>query len=59
MSEVFETFEEHTGINYDDVSPSDWHSVYTVKLGELIELGLFDWGKPYLEWEIAAYDEEQ
>lgn len=37
----------------------DWHAVYTVKLGELIQTGVFDWTRPELDWSEAAYDAEQ
>lgn len=37
----------------------DWHAVYTVKLGELIQTGVFDWSRPELDWSEAAYDPEQ
>lgn len=37
----------------------DWHAVYTVKLGELIQTGVFDWTRPELDWSEAAYDPEQ
>ena len=37
----------------------DWHAVYTVKLGELIQAGVFDWKRPELDWSEAAYDPEQ
>ena len=37
----------------------DWHAVYTVKLGELIQAGVFDWTRPELDWSEAAYNQEQ
>lgn len=37
----------------------DWHAVYTVQLGELIEDGVFDWNAPELDWKSAAYSNEQ
>ena len=37
----------------------DWHAVYTVKLGELIQTGVFDWTRPELNWSEAAYDADQ
>lgn len=58
-SKIVETFEEYTGESYDYTGKPDWHAVYTIQLGELIDGGLFDWSKPYLEWELAAYDDEQ
>lgn len=36
-----------------------WNAVYTMQLGELIELGLFSWDDPALNWRAAAYDDEQ
>ena len=45
---------------YDpDMSPgsSDWHSVYTVQLGELIDSGLIDFTAS--DWDFDAYDAEQ
>lgn len=36
-----------------------YHSIMTVKLGELIEHGVFDWSKPILDWSDAAYSAEQ
>lgn len=38
---------------------SDWFSVVTIQLGELIENGLFDWTRPELDWSDAAYSAEQ
>lgn len=43
----------------DYVGNSVWNAVYTIQLGELIELGLFEWSDPDLSWENAAYDNEQ
>lgn len=37
----------------------EWHALYTVCLGALIEDGVFDWSKPELDWSAAAYDEAQ
>ena len=36
-----------------------WHAVFTVQLGELIEMGVFDWKLPELDWSEAAYSPEQ
>lgn len=56
ITEDFESFkefvDEYTGC-------PDWHAVYTVKLGELIQTGVFDWKRPELDWSEAAYDAEQ
>lgn len=35
------------------------HDVVTITLGELVESNVFDWSKPMLNWESAAYDDEQ
>lgn len=37
----------------------EWHSVYTIQLGQLIQSGVFDWSKPELDWSTAAYTPEQ
>lgn len=37
----------------------EWHAVFTIQLGELIESGVFSWDNPMLEWKSAAYDAEQ
>ena len=42
-----------------DTGRADWHAVYTVQLGELIEDGVFDWTRPILDWSAAAYDDAQ
>ena len=59
MSKLVETFEEYTGEDESYVGKSDWHSVYTIQLGELIEIGVFSWDNPLLDWSAAAYDEAQ
>lgn len=38
---------------------NEWHSVYTIQLGELVETGVFDWTSDYLNWSDAAYSNEQ
>lgn len=38
---------------------NEWHSVYTITLGELYINGTFDWSRKELDWSSAAYDEEQ
>lgn len=43
----------------DYTGKPEWHSVYTIMLGELVQSGVFDWSKPELDWSDAAYDEEQ
>ena len=37
----------------------EWHALYTIQLGELIETGVFDWSRSELDWSNAAYSEEQ
>lgn len=37
----------------------EWHALYTVCLGALVEDGVFDWSKPELDWSEAAYNDEQ
>lgn len=37
----------------------EWHALYTVVLGALIEDGIFSWEKPELDWSSAAYDAKQ
>ena len=43
----------------DYTGANRWNAVYTMQLGELIELGLFSWDDPELNWHAAAYDDEQ
>ena len=45
-------FEDYT---YQD----EWHAVYTIQLGELVQSGVFDWTRPELDWSSAALDSEQ
>lgn len=44
--------DEYTGRN-------EWHDVFTITLGELVESGVFDWKRKELEWASAAYDDAQ
>lgn len=37
----------------------EWHAVVTIQLGQLIESGVFDWGRDELDWKSAAYDDAQ
>lgn len=37
----------------------EWHSTYTIQLGELVASGVFDWSKPELDWSDAAYNRAQ
>lgn len=41
------------------VGESIWNAIYTVQLGQLIEVGLFSWERDELNWSSAAYDNEQ
>ena len=51
--EDFDDFiDDYTGI-------PEWHSVYTICLGELMQTGVFDWSRPELAWADAAYDADQ
>lgn len=58
-----EKFDPATDWNLDeflhDTGIPEWHAVFTIKLGELVEDGVFDWSKPYLDWSNSAYDAEQ
>ena len=38
---------------------SETHAIYTIKLIELVQTGVFDWSKPELDWSSASYDSEQ
>ena len=42
-----------------EVGKPEWHALYTVVLGALIEDGVFDWSREELNWESAAYDADQ
>lgn len=45
---------------FDNYTGRDrWNAVYTIQLGELMELGVFDWKRPELDWSAAKYDDEQ
>lgn len=39
--------------------PHEWHAVFTIQLGELVDSGVFDWSRPELDWRNAAYSQEQ
>lgn len=43
----------------DYTGHEQWNAVYTIPLGQLVEIGLFDWNKPELYWKEAAYNDEQ
>ena len=38
---------------------NETHALYTIKLVELVQTGVFDWSREELNWSTAAYDEEQ
>ncbi len=38
---------------------SQWNAVYTIQLGELIANGLFSWEMELLNWQTAAYNDDQ
>lgn len=59
MPDMVQTYEEHYKESYDYVGHADWHAVYTIQLGELIDIGVFSWDSPLLDWSSAAYDENQ
>lgn len=43
----------------DYTGEPEFHAVFTIHLGELIETGVFDWTNPLLDWSSAAYDADQ
>lgn len=59
MTPLVETFEEYQGEQFGFPGDSDWHAVYTIQLGELIEDGVFDWKSKVLCWRSAAYNQQQ
>ena len=56
LSDITEDFQDYVD---EYTGCPDWHAVYTVKLGELIQSGVFDWSRLELDWSQAAYDAEQ
>lgn len=42
-----------------DLPCDEWRSVAGVPLGELVELGIFDWSLPALDWSKKAYSKTQ
>ena len=44
---------------YTETGVSEWHAVYTIQLGELVESGVFSWSSPILDWSASAYDSDQ
>lgn len=43
----------------DYTGHSQWNAVYTVQLGELIANGVFSWDMDILNWQAAAFDNDQ
>ena len=37
----------------------EWNAIYTVQIGELVAVGVFDWENPLLDWSSSAIDESQ
>lgn len=58
FGQEWETFENNE-IDSDYTYQNEWHAVYTIYLGELVQSGVFDWSKPELDWKNAAFDDEQ
>lgn len=62
LMQEWETFDPN---NWDEQTmmeytyQNEWHAVYTVYLGELMQSGVFDWSRPELNWRDAAIDDEQ
>ena len=62
FGQKFETFspsEWNSQTEFDYTYQNEWHAVYTVYLGELMQTGVFDWSRPELDWSAAAYDPDQ
>lgn len=62
FGQVWETYENddfNVGDALDYTYQNEWHAVYTVYLGELVQTGVFDWSRPELDWKNAALDQEQ
>lgn len=57
--EVFEPDKWSESEMMDYTGQHETHSVFGIKLVDLIETGIFDWSKPYLDWSSAAYSPEQ
>ena len=43
--------------DFDECDRSEWHALFTIQLGELIEGGFVDWSND--TWKWSAYSEEQ
>lgn len=57
--ETFDANEWNSDTMMEYTYENEWHAVYTVYLGELVQSGVFDWKRPELDWSGAAYSEEQ
>lgn len=58
--ETFNPTTDYSTESMDEYTYQDeWHAVYTIQLGELIQSGAFDWSRSELDWKDAAYTEEQ
>lgn len=57
--ETFNTNDWNEQEELDYTYQNEWHAVFTIQLGELVQSGVFDWSRPELDWSAAAYDEEQ
>lgn len=44
---------------FEGLSCDEWKSIAGVPLGELVELGIFDWSLPSLDWSKKAYSKAQ
>ena len=62
FGQEWETYNNNV-INVDEsldyTYQNEWHAVYTVYLGELVQSGVFNWSRPELDWSMAALDLEQ
>lgn len=57
MSDYVERIDIEAFDNY--IGEPRFTAVYTITLAELVEDGIFDWQKDYLDWKSAAYNDEQ
>lgn len=57
--ETFDANDWDKAEQLDYTYQNEWHAVYTVYLGELMQSGVFKWSRPELNWSGAAFDAEQ
>lgn len=57
--ETFDANDWNKAQQLDYTYQNEWHAVYTVYLGELMQSGVFKWSRPELDWSSAAYDAAQ